>query len=425
MFQPQEIQKDKSKQVAAFITSLVRLQHSLYKKETADWIVARESALNITNPNRYLMYQFYKDIETDLFIKGQVSQRINRIKNRAIKVVSKTTGKVDDEKTKLLKNKKWFREFIRYAMESKFHGFSLIYFTLDAKGRIKTKCVYREHVLPEKNLILKNPYDTTGIDFSKPPFVNSVIPVGDPESLGIYEELAIPYVLRKHSWASWDEFEELFGVPLRWINTPATDRQTLDTLEQFAITMGAANYAIMPGGAEMKIMEGRTQDAFNVFNEKRKAVNEEISIAINGHSEQINEKGSRGKSETIINNTQDEITINDKNDIITVINEDLLPTLNLLFGFKFTDDDEVQWDDTVSLEPKEQANIYKQVSDMGFELDPAEVSEVLSIKILGKKDKIDTTDKKQKDKKEPENTAYNHFITMHTKIAELYNHIED
>lgn len=424
MFQP-EVQKNKNTAVSAFLTSLVRLQHSLYKKETADWLVAREAALSLTNPRRYDLVQFYKDMETDLFIKGQVRQRINRIKNRAIKVISKTTGKVDEDKTKILKNKRWFREFIRYAMEAKFHGYSLIYFTVDARGRLVCKCVYRDHVIPEKTLIVKNPYDSEGINYTDPKFINSVIAVGDPESLGIYEELAIPYVLRKHSWASWDEFEELFGVPLRWINTPATDKKTLDALESFAITMGAANYAIMPGGAEMKIMEGRTQDAFNVFNEKRKAVNEEISIAINGHSEQINEKGSRGKSETIISKTQDEITIDDKNDIITVINEDLLPTLNLLFGFNFTEDDEVQWDDTVSLAPKEQAEIYKQVSDMGYELDPTEVSEVLSIKILGKKDKTDTTDTKKKDKKEPENTAYNHFITMHTKIAELYNHIED
>ncbi len=419
----------KATAASALLQSLVRMQHSLYKKETQDWITARESALDLIAPNHYDLVQFYRDIDTDLFIKGCKNQRINRIKNRKIKVVSNNSGVTNLEKTKLLQSK-WFRDFVQVVMESKFNGFRLIYFTKDAKGRPVTNYVWPEHVIPQKGIIVRNPFDTEGVSYLQPPLVNYFIPVGNPDSLGMYENLAYAYILRKHSWASWDEFEELFGVPLRWISTTATDKGLLDTLEQFALTMGSSNYAIVPGDAKMEVKEGQTQDAFQVFNEKRKAVNEEVSIFINGNAEQINEKGSRGKSETVISNTQDQITADDKQDVIDIINNELLPTLNLLFNMGFGDDDVVEWDDTTRLAPKEKAEIYKSVNDMGFELDAEEVATELGVGIIGKKEvkKVPGTepDKKETDpKKIKAQAGYATYIKLHADLLAAYNHLEE
>lgn len=421
-----------SRAATAFLSSLVRLQHSLYKKETADFVYAREAALSIISPNRFDLLQIYRDIDTDLFIRGQINQRIGRIKNRKIKVVNKTTGETDEKLTKLL-HKKWFREFKRYVMEAKVYGFSLVYFGKDANGNPVTKLVWREHVIPEHGLVVKNPYDTEGVSFLEGPLAQATIAIGDPESLGMYENLAYAYILRKHSWASWDEFEELFGVPLRWATTDASSTEVLDELEGFLNNMGASNYAIAPRGATLDVKDGNTQDAFGVFNEKRKAVNEEVSIFIHGNAEQINEKGSRGKSETIIANTQAEILDDDKEDCLTVINDDLLPFLTRVFNYHFNENHECQWDDTTQLPPKERAEIYKVVSDMGFELDEEQLSAELDVKIVGKKETINPEPKKSKAKKEDEDDeddkptnvldAINALAQLHVEVNKLYHNV--
>lgn len=408
--------KPKQEAMVKLISSLMRLQMSLFRKEMDYFLSARMIALNTVLPNRYQLLQLYRDIELDLFIKGQANQRINRVKNRKFKIVNKKTGEIDDEKTKLL-NKKFYKEFVRYAMEAKFWGFSLIYFTQDANGNPVTNLTWREHVLPDRNCILINPMDTTGIDFLNDARVkNFVIPVGDPKSLGLYENVAIAYFMRKHSWSNWDEFEELFGIPIRYLTTASTDKKVLDQLEMYMQTMGSANYGIFPQDSKLEVKEGRTQDAHQVFNEKRKAANEEIAFLINGHSEQSNDKGSRGKSETIIANTQAEITEDDKSDIADLINEYLLPKLANLFGMPFTEDDEFQWNDTQKLSPKEQAEIYKTVYDMGYEIDEESIEEALSVQIVGRRSETNPLPPKGKKTESVED-----LIKMHINIQNLYS----
>lgn len=419
MFKRQITNKSNTSGISAFLAQLVRIQHSLFEHETAEFIAARESALDLINPNWFDWVQFTREIETDLFIKGQKQQRVNRIKNRKIKVVSKKTGETDEVLTNVLKGK-WFRDFRQIFMDAKFHGHRLIYFLKDSKGRPVCKFVYPEHVIPQKQVIIKNTSDRDGENYITGPLAPYLISIGDGETLGLYEQLAYAFILRKHSWQSWDQFEELFGVPLRWIKTNATDKHVLDELENFAITMGSANYAIVPGNADMEVKEGNNKDAFQVFNEKRKAVNEEVSIFINGHSEQINEKGSRGKSQIIIEKTQDEITTEDKEDLLAVVNDDLIPMLVRLFGFKFTDDHEVQFDDAKQLEPKDKALIYKQVSDMGFQLNQEGVENNLGVKIDGTKSKNNNSNNQK-----AANKVYDAYMSMHTKLAQIYNHIKD
>jgi hypothetical protein len=397
------------------ISSLMRMQHSLFRKEMDYFLAARIVALNVVLPNRYTLLQLYRDIELDLFIKGQVGQRINRIKNQKFKIVNKKTGEIDEEKTKLI-NKKWLKQFMRYAMESKFWGFSLVYFTQDANNKPIVNLTLREHVLPDKNLILISPFDQHGIDYINDTRVNkSVIPIGDPTSLGLYENIAIAYFMRKHSWSNWDEFEELFGIPIRYLTTSSTDKKVLDQLESYMQTMGTANYGIFPQDSKLEVKEGRTQDAHQVFNEKRKAANEEISMLINGHAEGSSDKGSRAKSETMIVNTQAEITADDKSDIADLINEELLPKLALLFGMPFTEEDEFQWDDTRKLEPKVQADIFKIVNDMGYEIEQDSIEEALSIQIVGKKE-VKT---KGKDKTKPDN-SFQSILELHEMINKLH-----
>jgi len=392
------------KQVASFIAGLMRLGRSMYKKEIADWQNARQMALSVEKPRRYYLYEVYRDVEIDMFFKGQVSQRINRIKNRHFRIVTKD-GTVDKEKTKLLK-KRWFKRFLRYSMESKFWGFNLTYFMIDEKtGKFECKKVCPEHVSPDESLILRSPYDMDGLRYDEGDPARYCIPIGEVEDLGLYESLALGYILKKHSWQSWDELEEKYGIPLMIAKTASEDREVQNEIVSWMEELGAASHGLFPMDTEIDVKDNISTDIYEIFNQKRKAINEEAAILINGQQESSNNTGSRAKTEALIQSTTDQITLDDKGDMEDIINDDLLPLLINTFKFPFSPDDRFEWDDADSLSLPDMADVFTKVDQMGFELDPKDVSEKLGVKILGKKIPATTTadpNKPPKDNPKPD-----------------------
>jgi len=77
---------------------------------------------------------------------------------------------------------------------------------------------------------------------------------------------------QKHSWQNWDEFEEMFGIPMRTAKTASTDKRVLDEIDKWLQDFGSSNYARLPQDVEFEIKESTSRDAFNVFNEKEKHV---------------------------------------------------------------------------------------------------------------------------------------------------------
>ena len=364
--------------------SLFRQQRSLFKKEIGDFMSARAQAINIINSNRYYLLQFYLDVELDPFIFGLVNnKRILKISNKKFRIINRKTRIEDTVKTDLLK-KKWFNKLIKFGMQSKFHGYSLVYFSDWKNGEISDcKLVYREHVKPEKNCIIKTPFDIDGVDYTAPPFSDYMIGIGDPDDLGLYEKAGIMYVLKKHSWANWDEFEEIFGIPIRIAKTATTDPKVRAEMEQTLAEMGSAAWGILPQDSEIDIKENSKQDAFKVFNEKRKAANEELEILFTGQKRETATGGTYGK-EKAQQAEAVEVIEDDKAFIYHMINDDLLPLLRLN-GYPFTDDDEFVYDDTQILSQVDKAAIYDKVNNWGFELDQKDVEEQFNIKLIGKK----------------------------------------
>lgn len=396
------------------MASIIRTQASLYKKEIAHFIAARANAKDVYFPNRQLLMAFYDDIDIDPFIFGMKEKRINKIANKQVKI-NNPQGNIDPEKTKLL-HKKWFWDFCIYAMQSKFYGYSLVYAYLIANNQIQsTKLVYREHVLPNKNLILKNPTDTNGIDFTKTPYSNYCIGIGDPEDLGIYEKAAVLYILKKHSWGNWDEFEEIFGIPVRIAKTASQDQTVKNEIISWLQNMGSAAYGIFPADSELDIVESKTNDAFQVFYEKISAVNFELEILITGQNRVMQKGGSYAKEKAMENET-DELTQADKKFMYHIFNDQLKPLL-INLGYPININDDIVFDDEKQLTDEERIKIYKTLSDMGYTFDQTEIEKEFSVKITGFEAPNNQTIQKTNPKK---STAFDNFIKMHTDINKLY-----
>lgn len=386
-----DVQKDPGKVMLAIMQQAT----SQYSVEIANWTGGKEEAFNVAKPRRATLMEMYVRALEDGFIYRQIEQRTLRITKAKFRIVDFTSREINTEKTDLFK-KPWFKKFIRIALSSKSHGPTLLYISDLLEKQIKdVDFVLREHVVPEHNLILKKPTDNEGVDFTKPPYNKFTLLIGDRRDIGYLNKLIPLYILKKHSWAAWDKFEEMFGLPIRWAKTDKSDAKSLNEIQNWLSKMGKAAYGIFDKNTDFEIKESTRADAYQVFEMKRKACNEEIAITVNGQTMTTLDGSSRSQAE-VHQSTQDDITLDDLDFIENLVNYDLMELCNY-HGYDFTDQDVFEWDLPEDLNAK--LKIFQGVKSMGFELDQDQVSKVFGVNITGKTTVTEGDDPKEKEPK--------------------------
>lgn len=367
------------------IASQIKRQHSLYRKGIKEWKLAKISALDNDFPRRYLLQLIYKDVLEDGFIWGKWNNRRLRISNRKLKV--NTKGKFNEEKTKLFQ-KNWVNKFLKDYIDHIALGYTLMFpKELDENGYFqKLDLVHHTNIVPETCEILKNVYDQTGEKFNEGNLEQWCMFFGDANDLGLLNKAVPLWIFKKHSWQNWDEFEEMFGVPMRIAKLASDDKRVQNEVQHWLKTLGSAAYGVFPEGTDLEIIESKSRDAFNVFNEKRKAANEELSILIDGQFESAAETGSRAKADTVIENTQKEITKDDATMALFALNEVLKPFM-IRRGYPLTDDDEISWADDKEIDQKERLAIFKGVKELGYSVSKEQIEDELEVELT--EDKTD------------------------------------
>jgi len=325
-----------AKRSQKLMLDFVKQQHSVYRQELDHWKVARMERGNPEAPYTYLMQELYKDVMIDSHLTSIVESRILRIVNKRF-VLQDEKGVADYERSNFL-NKRWFTDAVRYAMESVFYEYSLIHFEKDQDGKIlRTRLVPRAHVNPDKGLVLKAVYDTEGLPFYDFPYDLVIAKLYD--GYGLLEKAAPLTVLKRHSWASWDEFEQIFGMPIRIAKLGTLSEGVKDEVASWLKTMGTASYGVFPQFADIEIKESNNRDAFNVFMKKIETVNSELSILVNGQTMTTSDGSSRSQAE-VHERTEDEITEADLKNVINWLNDVVVPLLRFS-GYDIKDNEHI------------------------------------------------------------------------------------
>lgn len=390
--------RDLKKDPVGLMAQIVRQQRSIYTKEITHWKAARSAAENTITPRRGMLLDLYEDICLDGFLIGITEKRVLKVSNKSFGLFDTSTEELNVEATKLIQ-KQWLIDLIKHAMQSKYYGHSLIYFNEFDRytGQFtNVELVPRHHVRPETDEWLIHEHDLKGFNYRQPKFANYMFGVGGKTNLGLYNPAAPLYILKKHSWSSWDEFEEIFGVPIRTAKVASTDSVVRAEVQRWLEQMGSASWGMFPEGTELDIKESKQTDAFKVFNEKRKAANEELEVMILGVKNASQDKGTYGQ-QVALQEEQDEVEVDDKTWIKNLINKEVLPRLRK-HGYPIPETLEFRWDETKALEPKEQVKIFKDLHDMGYKLDTKQVSNTLNVTI---EDQEPTKAKEPKESKEP------------------------
>lgn len=290
--------------------------------DIADLKAAKESFKSVFFPVRKHLYDIYEIIVEDPHVESVIPKRIRAIKN--ISWACMHNGKrveiLDD-----IVNKLYFRELLKFIMESEFYGHSLIEIDFRAK---KCELVPRGHVIPQFKVVVTDPnIINVGIPYDAPPYTKTVLDIGNPDNLGIIYKIA-PYVmLKKGDVGDWATFCEVFGMPLKKgmydPNIPGNEAQMNKALSE----MGANSWINIPVGSQLEFVQAVTGSTTSGVHEPfANFCDSQVSKAVVGQTMTTDNGSSRSQSEVHMEIEAD-IHQDDRLFVASVLNEKVIPLL--------------------------------------------------------------------------------------------------
>lgn len=377
-------QQDKARKL---VVDLMQQTEMLTKKDLADWRNAWQAAINVEFPQRARLYDLYTDVDVDLQVTGAIGQRKNMVKRKSFKIVDIKTGDEREEMTEMLE-RPWFKNLIDTALNTPYWGHTLIELgnVVDVAGVLgydAVRLVPRRHVIPEYHAIVKNPFDSqlNGYDYRDPAMYNWLIELGGERDLGLFLKLAAQTIPKKNMLAFWDQFGEIFGMPIRIGKTTSRDPKDHARVEKMLSDMGAAAWALFPEGTDIEIKETTRGDAFNVYDKRLDKADAYISKGILNQTMTIDNGSSLSQSQVHLEIFK-QVVDTDADMIRDMVNYQLLPRMVMhgfpVKGLRF------DWDEGAEYTPEQQVAFERMIGEK-YEIDPEYFINKYNVPILGPK----------------------------------------
>ena len=358
---------------------------NLPKVDLNNWKYAYLQAKSPAYPNRWLLYSIYDNIMIDGALWSLIEKRIIKVQKAKFNIMGKD-GKINAEKTDLLK-RLWFDDFLRYMMEAKFYGFSLVEaFDFLQNGEIeKITLIDRYHVKPEKGIVINTIYEQTGWDYLNGPISNYYLPIGKVDDFGLLYKAAPLIIAIKYAIGNWGSYNEKLGIPFRTVTSPGVNATRQKQLGVIMEQMGSAGWAVINENEKIELLQIAGSDPTKCFEMLISKLDDRLALLLIGQSSTTNSHtntGTYGSMEMLADISED---IHDADLIYCgyYINNVLIPRLNL-FGYGFAEGDKFTWDKTVDTTVSETVDYVVKLSDF-YDIDPAFITEKTGIPIIGKK----------------------------------------
>ena len=360
--------------VTKLMVDVIRRQRRLWRKELNDWQASRFARYQAEVPKTYLMQELYQDVMLDGHLTGITGNRTLRTTNKDY--IFTIDGIKDDALTELIKDKEWFENIIQWAHESTYYGYSLIWVKDFEKGNIKeVELIERGLVVPEHKVLLYDINADKGIDYST--IKDILLYAQFYDNVGLLEKAAVYTILKRHSWGSWDEFEELFGIPIRIAKIASQSETVKNEVAGWLEEMGSAPYGVFPIGTEVDIKENSKTDSFNVFFQKIKALDAELSKLVL-HQTMTTENGSSKAQGSVHENTLEEVIYTEEKKELAFLNNRLVPAMRLL-GYKIPDKAKIAVEKTT--DPNDQIKIDGVLLGAGYVLTQDYIEETYGVEV--------------------------------------------
>ena len=118
------LSRDGMRRLRRQVVELQRQTDALTRRDIGDWRQAWQLAINVERPDRRTLYDIYRDVEIDLHLSGCVKQREGFVLSRSFKIMDENDN--ENEDAQLFFNTAWFKQLMKYALDSNYWGHSLI-----------------------------------------------------------------------------------------------------------------------------------------------------------------------------------------------------------------------------------------------------------------------------------------------------------
>lgn len=279
------------------------------KQDIGQWRMAVKEAENPIAPQRYMMQQQYLDTVLNGHVTACIEKRYSNVLKKGIEVVNEK-GEQNEDLTKLY-NKKWLYDIIRYTLDARMFGYSLIQLG-DMKdyefNEIYT--IRRSNINPEKEVVTSTFYAQDGISVYDEKYSSNLIWVKTQQDIGMVGNWGkcgygllykvAPYeIWYKQALSLWSEYLQIFGMPLRIGKTDSRNEQMRSQMADMLQNMGAASWGVFDKEDDIQLMEspgksGSTQTFPDMIDKAEKI----ISKILLGHSDAIDSvPGKLGSSQ--------------------------------------------------------------------------------------------------------------------------------
>lgn len=359
--------------VTKTMVDMIRRQKRIWRKELDHWQAARNRRYSLENPNNFYLQEVYDDALMDGHLTAVTGNRTLRTTNKTY--IFAIDGKKDDESSKFIEDKQWFEKAIEEAHFTTYRGGICLFIKNFVPGEIREiEPIPYGLYLPEKKQII-NDFISKGLDITN--FEDILLHTQLYDSIGLLEK-AFPYTcLKRHSWGSWDEFEELFGIPIRIAKVASQSETVKNEVAGWLEEMGSAAYGVFPTGTEIEIKENTKGDAFNVFFQKIKALDAELSKLI-VHQTMTTDNGSSKAQGNVHENTLSELVLADEKKLLSWLNGVLVPAMKKI-GYNIPENAKIIVEQTK--DPGQQIKIDGVLLQSGYVLKKDYIEQVYGVEI--------------------------------------------
>jgi hypothetical protein len=368
-----------------------RIKQQVYRteQEIGKWRSAVKFAESEIFPNRYQLYQIYQDVVLD----PHLTAVRNNIKNKCLGVeyaIVDEDGVIDEEKTKFLKNSKWFKKYKTYRIETEDYGHSVVQFHPIVNGNFSDiELIRRVNIRPELHLYVNSYVEFTGIDYTQEPYNNWIIEMGDRKDLGLLMK-ASPWVIWKINNVVFHAlYNEKYGSPFTHGQTDITDAKLADNMMHMLQSFGNSSYLMSNLDDKLEFVspsngDGKTYEVFANF------CDQQISKLFLGNTGETDMAGGGTFAQAKVHAEVSEETAKAYLSMIeTDINSQLIPFLIShgmnWEGYSYTH----VFNESISIMDK--FSIYERIKIAGYDIDTEQFEKEFGVKITKPEAPIEST----------------------------------
>jgi hypothetical protein len=307
-------------------------------QDLQEWRESIREAEHPLIPYRYRMQIMYMDTILDAHIRSCLERRSNMTLMRHFQMVD-DDGVVNKEWTKYIQ-KQWFKTFMRYVLDAKWYGYSLIAMgDIENGDFVNLVMVPRTHISPDRLVVSAIPTTLVGEKFMEIPYKNTHIWVPTPSEhalnacgYGLLYELSSLAIYLKNLLNNNNQFTDIFGMPMRQLKTNKLDDETMANQQSALEEMGGLGYIVTGTDDELIFHDVSKGAGYKAYGDLEKRIEAKVSKIILGHSDAMDSTpgklgAGQGGLESPSMQALSDIAQGDAEFVETIINDKLFKLL--------------------------------------------------------------------------------------------------